>query len=443
MVDLRSGARAPAGALQRLSVVQAAGALVCTAGIISLFATIGRDAPPSMTWADAGISALVGVAFVSLAADTGARVYAGTSGWVAEVTGWPSWLLGAVVLLLAPVAGAGVAVYGLASLLAVLRAPVRPPRAVDWRASLGIGLLGLAWVLAIRAAGVRIGDDNEIYSTLLIGAGLSLFWGAAGGRLAGVTDRERYDNWLRTLLGLLLTLGGVVLVLSSTGLFHQAQRTIAGTAIALSVLVLVVGPRWRRTSRLLFEERAARERAQERAELAGHLHDSVLQTLALIQRRSDDVAEVASLARRQERELRDWLLATPDEAPPTGLLSGALRAAAAEVEDAERARIEVVTVGDTPLTEPLAALVAAAREALTNAVRHGSPPVSLFCRVGDREVNIYVHDRGPGFNLDEIEPDRRGVRESIIARTTRHGGTAAIRVTADAGCEIALTMKRR
>jgi signal transduction histidine kinase len=103
----------------------------------------------------------------------------------------------------------------------------------------------------------------------------------------------------------------------------------------------------------------------------------------------------------------------------------------------------VVIAGEASLSEPLVALVGATREALTNAVRHGSPPVSLFCRATDREVTVYVHDRGSGFAIAEIPPDRRGVRESIIARTARHGGTATIRVTPGTGCEIVLTMALR
>ena len=337
-----------AGSTLRPSVVRVGGALVCVGGLIELLADLGRIAPPSWTWAYAGISALAGIALLAVAADDEAHttIYAGTCTCIGrEPGGMACPVRGPTV---APVAGLGVALYGVASLLEALRHPGRPPRAIDWRRCAGMGLLGLAWILAVRAGGVRIGGDAELYSVLLIGAGLPLFWSAGGGRLAPVTDREVSDPGMRTVIGLLLTLAGATLVLSTTGLFHQAQRTIAGTAIALAVLALVVGPRWRRTSRLLFEQRATLERAQDRADLADHLHDSVLQTLALIQRRSDDPAEVASLARRQERELRGWLLADPDAADLGASLSGSLRAAAAEIEDAERTRIEVVTVGDAP-----------------------------------------------------------------------------------------------
>jgi signal transduction histidine kinase len=428
------------------SVTRLGGAVVCVTAILSLVGDGHGVAVLSWTGAAAGLSALAGVAFFALCrgevtGDADAPLYAGASAAMADAWGWPVWVVRVLVVVLAPLAGVGVALYAAGSLMAVLRNAGHAAPEIDWRSATGVALLGLAWVAAVRAAGLRVGSDGELYSVLLIGSGLPLFWGASGARPADGSPSENSE--LRTWLGLLLALGGAGLVLGSTGLFRQAEGTIAGTAIALAVLAFVVGPRWLRTTRLLIAERSARARAQERADLADHLHDSVLQTLALIQRRADDPAEVASLSRSQERELRSWLRQGPDAIGRSRSLAGALRAAAAAVEDAERAPVEVVIVGDASLAEPLAALVGATREALTNAIRHGSPPVSLFCRVSDREVTVYVHDRGPGFDIDGIPHDRRGVRESIIARTARHGGTAAVHVTADAGCEIVLTMALR
>jgi len=426
------------------SWAQIGGAVLCATAVGTLFAEGHGISPLSWTWAGAGLSALAGVAFLALCHDAmtadGAPLYSGATTAIARELRLPVWGVRAAVVLLAPLAGLGIALYAAGSLTAALTSAGEPGE-IDWRRSTGVALLGLAWVLAVRAAGLRVGSDGELYSVLLIGSGLPLFWSAAGVRAADGAEDE--SAALRSWLGLLLALGGAGLVLATTGLFHQAEGTIAGTAIALAVLAFVVGPRWLRTTRLLIAERSARARAQERADLADHLHDSVLQTLALIQRRADDPAQVASLARSQERELRAWLGEGPDAIGTSRSLGGAMRAAAAAVEDAERAAIEVVIVGDAPLSEPLAAVVAATREALTNAVRHGSPPVSLFCRATEREVTVYVHDRGPGFDLDEIPLDRRGVRESIIARTARHGGTAAVRVTPGAGCEVVLRMARR
>jgi signal transduction histidine kinase len=434
----------PAGARRSPSWVRVGGVVVCASAALSFAAERHGISRQSFSWAGAGLSALAGVAFLAASADRLTRdapLYAGTCVSIAGALGWPLWVVRAIVVALAPVAGVGVALYDAGSLAAALTGSGRSGLPIDWRRSTGVALLGLAWLVAVRAAGLRVGGDGELYSVLLIGSGLPLFWGATIARAGDASEEE--SATLRSWLGLLLALAGAGLVLGTTGLFHQAERTIAGTAIALAVLAFVVGPRWLRTTRLLLDERSARARAQERADLADHLHDSVLQTLALIQRRAGDSAEVASLARSQERELRSWLGRGPDAIGASRSLSGALHAAAAAVEDAERVAIEVVIVGDAALTEPLGAIVAATREAMTNAARHGSPPVSLFCRATDRDVVVYVHDRGQGFALDEIPPDRRGVRESIIARLARHGGTASVRVTEDAGCEVVLTMARR
>jgi signal transduction histidine kinase len=196
--------------------------------------------------------------------------------------------------------------------------------------------------------------------------------------------------------------------------------------------------------RRLRTERVARARSEERAEVAAHLHDSVLQTLALIQRRTEKPDEVARLARRQERELRDWLA---DSAPsrPDERLADALRAAAAEIEDSHGAPIEAVVVGDAPLDDRLEALVAASREALTNSAKFASEggPVRLYAEIEDGSARVFIDDRGPGFDPDEIPADRRGVRESIIGRMRRHGGKAQIRSEPGDGTEVELTMRAR
>jgi signal transduction histidine kinase len=208
-------------------------------------------------------------------------------------------------------------------------------------------------------------------------------------------------------------------------------------------VAVIFGPRWLRNSRTVAAERARAARSDERAEVAGVVHDSVLQTLALIQSRADDPAEVRTLARAQERDLRARLFgeADPDGRPAS--IVAALRAMAAEVEDAHRIKIEIVTVGDAPLDEPAMALVAAAREALLNAVRHApGAAVSLFAEVDDGRVSAYVRDRGPGFDLESIPEDRRGVTDSIVARMVRHGGHAAVRTAPGGGCEVSLVMER-
>lgn len=194
-----------------------------------------------------------------------------------------------------------------------------------------------------------------------------------------------------------------------------------------------------------------RIRAQERAEVAAHVHDSVLHTLTLIQRNADNASEVRRLARAQERDLRTWLykpaVSSPsgeaaDEGP--GTLAEAVRRSAAEVEDKHGVPIEVVVVGDCPLDEQLSAQMQAAREAMVNAAKYGGQggAVQAFAEVDGKTVFVSVRDRGPGFDLDAVPADRMGVRESIIGRMQRHGGTARLRAVPDGGTEVELTMER-
>jgi signal transduction histidine kinase len=171
------------------------------------------------------------------------------------------------------------------------------------------------------------------------------------------------------------------------------------------------------------------------------MHDSVLHTLTLIQRHHDDPAQVARLARAQERELREWLYGERKSAAES--FAEAIRAAAAEVEDRHGARLDVVSVGDAPLDPQLEACVAAAREAMVNAAKYApEAPISVYAELADDRVEVFVKDRGPGFDLDAVAPDRMGVRESIRGRMQRHGGQAEIRTAPGEGTEVRLTAKR-
>ena len=205
-------------------------------------------------------------------------------------------------------------------------------------------------------------------------------------------------------------------------------------------LALITGPWWMRMVTELGEERRERIRSQERAEIAAHLHDSVLQTLALIQRNAASPREVARLARGQERELRTLLY---DMRTPTGQLADGLKTAAGEVEDDYAITVDVVVVGDAPMDANLAAVVAASREALVNAAKHaGVDTVSLYAEVEDDAVEVYVRDRGTGFDLDDVAGDRQGVRGSIIGRVERHGGQVTVRTAAGSGTEVEIRMAR-
>ncbi|WP_256970913.1 sensor histidine kinase, partial [Cellulomonas iranensis] len=221
------------------------------------------------------------------------------------------------------------------------------------------------------------------------------------------------------------------------------QSAVAGLAVLLGV-GLVLAPWWVRLVRELGDERAARAREAERADIAAHLHDSVLQTLALIRARADEPVEVARMARAQERELREWLY-DDRHAPGTSLVA-ALRAVVAEVEDSrsgpsgEAVAVDVVVVGDRVPEPDTLALLQATREALVNAVVHGRPPVSLYLEVGPELVEVFVRDRGDGFDLDAVGPDRFGVRESIMGRVRRRGGTARVSSSPERGTEVHLAM---
>ena len=214
-------------------------------------------------------------------------------------------------------------------------------------------------------------------------------------------------------------------------------------AIAVIVVLGVIFAPWIvRLARSLAEERAERIRSQERAEMAAHLHDSVLQTLALVQRRAAEPQEVAALARSQERELRAWLAGRP--APgQAARLAAALEGAAAEVEERHGVPVEVVSVGDTPLDARAEAVVAAAREAMTNAAKFGGgSTVDVYAESTGERIHVFVRDRGPGFDPAAVPADRRGVRESIVGRMDRHGGRARITSGAGSGTEVELVIDR-
>jgi signal transduction histidine kinase len=192
-------------------------------------------------------------------------------------------------------------------------------------------------------------------------------------------------------------------------------------------------------ARDLSAERAARVREQERAEVAAHLHDSVLHTLTLIQRKVDDPREVARLARAQERELRAWLYRPETEQAAT--FAAALARTLAEVEDAHGVTIEAVTVGDAPLGDRLQAVLRAVREAAVNAAKHGGgSPISVYAEVEDGRAEVFVRDRGPGFDVAAVPADRMGVRQSILGRMERHGGRATIRSERGEGTEVHVEM---
>jgi signal transduction histidine kinase len=243
---------------------------------------------------------------------------------------------------------------------------------------------------------------------------------------------------LRLAAGAALVVGGAVLVLARAD-FTAIRDGLLAMAVTAIGLGLLTGPWWLGLVTQLGEERSERVRSQERADIAAHLHDSVLQTLALIQRNASSPREVARLARGQERELRTLLYGNR---AVTGQLADLLRRAAGEVEDDYAVKVDVVLVGDLAITADLSAAVDAAREALVNAAKHsGASSISLFGEVEGEVADIFVKDRGTGFDVTQIADDRQGVRGSIIDRVERHGGTVTITSSAETGTEVHIKMK--
>lgn len=307
--------------------------------------------------------------------------------------------------------------------------------------ALGASWLGsLAWPLIICAAGiVLIWRNAAADEQVMIRRLFEPLLGLAGGG-------GRSRTLLRVSLACLLLAAGLAILLSGHPSYH-VLRPLGGVALVVAGIVIVLGPWWLRIARDLVVERQARARAEERADMAARIHDSVLQTLALIQRRADQPQQVIQLARAQERELRSWLFG----GRPPGALDGQAATLAdgiqliqQEVEAQHGISVEVVTVGDCELDDDLNATLAAAREATVNAAKwSGAPVVSLFAEVEPGQVSVFVRDRGRGFDPDAVPADRKGLAESVHARMARRGGSAAVRSAEGAGTEVCLTMPRR
>jgi signal transduction histidine kinase/phage shock protein PspC (stress-responsive transcriptional regulator) len=299
----------------------------------------------------------------------------------------------------------------------------------------GLGLLVVAQNTGINA---RLGI---LVPLLVVAVGAVIAWSqlddAQRGRWLGSDSGARRFSVARLAFGGVLALTGLV-IMATRGRSLAAIWDIAAAVLAvLAGVVLIAAPWGLRFWADLRHEQAERARATERADIAAHLHDSVLQTLALIQRKADDPSAVTQLARAQERELRSWLYAGPSGSDAT--LAAAVAEAAHDVEDLHGIPIDVVATGDRPLDDGGQALVRAIRESLVNAVRHGAPPVSLYLEVGPLGVEAFVRDHGPGFEVEDVPEDRLGVRQSILGRMARHGGTATVR-RLEQGTEVSLTL---
>jgi signal transduction histidine kinase len=405
----------------------------------------------------------------------------GVAAGVARRFGVDPALVRLAFVVAAAAGGAGFAAYALGWLLipagdsGPARVRIRTGRAAV-EVALGTACLLLAALLAFRSLGIWF-SDAVVWPLVLIAGGGALIWRqsmggaaepAAGERTpppmtrpgearpaeadtaptqrspretAAIEGRRAAAAISRTGLGIALVVAAGFVFLQTTGALGAARDVLLAVIAAVVVLGVIFAPWIVRLVRSLTQERAERIRSQERAEVAAHLHDSVLQTLAMVQRRAGEPAEVAALARRQERELRAWL--NGRRAPGELTVASSLEAVAAEVEEAHGVPVEVVAVGDAPLDARAEALVAAAREALVNAAKFAPDgPVALYAEVAPERIEVFVRDRGPGFDPDHVPADRRGVRESIVGRMERHGGRAVLHTAPGEGTEVELVMKR-
>jgi phage shock protein PspC (stress-responsive transcriptional regulator) len=332
-------------------------------------------------------------------------------------------------------------------------------RRESWQVACGIGLLVLSVLLLFREWGIWVGDA-VVWPLVLASGGGALIWrqsqgtevveapardAAKPGGGAGRTRRLRLSRPSAGIvaLGAALVVGaGLVFLWLNGALVPNRDVTLAVLVVIVALGVILI-PWWLRLGRGLTEERAERIRTQERAEMAAHLHDSVLQTLALMQKRAGDPREVAALARRQERELRTWLNegSRGHRGDPPASLAAALEDAVAEIEDAHGVPVDVVAVGDRPLDERSRALVGAAREAVLNAVKFApEAAISVYAEVQGDRVEVFVRDRGPGFDVDAVPADRRGLRESVVGRMERYGGRAVVHTRPGEGTEVELVI---
>jgi signal transduction histidine kinase/phage shock protein PspC (stress-responsive transcriptional regulator) len=371
------------------------------------------------------------------------RVLLGVAGGIAERLGVDAVVVRLGFVLLALCGGVGFVLYLGTVLISVEPDGSEPaPRRTSLSRTIGTAAILAGVLMLLRGAGLWIGDD-VMAPVALMATGSVVLWGRAD---IGRTRIARFVQDataapVRTIAGATLIGAGVIAFLGSgrsRGLLREAPFAAGAVLVGLAV---IVGPWVFRLLRQLAEERRERIRSQERATVAAHLHDSVLQTLALIQR-SDDPRRMASLARTQERELRSWLYAGRPVGGPTSL-SAALERVVAEIERGHAISIESVTVGDAALDEAATALVAAAREAIVNAARHsGTSSVALFVEVEPDAIVAYIRDHGVGFDRSAVGTDRRGLEDSIAGRMRQAGGGSEVTSRLGEGTEVRLQVPR-
>jgi signal transduction histidine kinase/phage shock protein PspC (stress-responsive transcriptional regulator) len=342
---------------------------------------------------------------------------------------------------------------GLESATRTGKRPGRRSRLRDAGPAIALGALFFGVVLGVEG----IFGQGVLFWPVVLGiAGIGLLW-----RQADEAQRERWidssgridpfravfgsGGWAaygRIAAGLGLIVTALIVFAIAAGKATFAVPVLVAGLLGLVGLAIVVGPWAKRLIDDLGAERVERVRTQERADMAAHLHDSVLQTLALIQKNAHDATTVARLARSQERDLRQWLFEA--ETTDATTLAGALKEMAADVESQHPVVVDVVTVGDCDLDEALRPVVLAAREAVVNVAKHaGTQRADVYAETSPGAVDVFVRDRGAGFDLGAVASDRHGVRSSIVDRMERHGGRADVRSAPGEGTEVRLHMTRQ
>jgi len=376
------------------------------------------------------------------------RVIAGVAGGFADRHGVDPTLVRGALVVLTLAGGLGLVLYALGALLAGPPIESNSGHAYDRQRNFAVAFVVVGLLLVVRSTGLWLGDAVML-PLVAVATGLVVLgvvrpevgehpWQVLAGSPLTESSSGRRAR-VRLAAGAVLVAFGLVLV----GVQEDASSSVRvgafATALTVVGVAILVGPWLTRLAQEAAAERRERIRANEREAMAAHLHDSVLQTLALIQRTADDPRRTITLARQQERELRAWLYGTRDTSVDT--LAAALRRTAQEVEAAYDVRIEVVMVGDAAMDDSVDAITAAAREACVNAAKHsGVMEVSVYAEVNGESIEVFVRDRGRGFDRADAAPDRRGIAQSIEARLERVGGIARIDSTPGEGTEVQLSV---
>ena len=352
--------------------------------------------------------------------------------------------LRAAIAVLGLVGGLGIVVYTIVFLLSEPGTGEEPPtRPVDVRRSLAVGTATGAMLVAARSVGLWAGDEIMV-GVIAAAIGVSIVWAPGRSNEAASAAwfrRATARRVARVLVGTLLLGGGVISLANRTGGLSSVGASASAIAVVIGGLAVFGAPALGRMLRELDEERAGRIREDEMARVSAHLHDSVLQSLVLIQR-SSDPREMSSLARRQERELRAWLYGVAPSGNPT-TVAAAVEVMTTAVEADHRVRVEAVVVGDQPLDDAAAAMLAALREAIVNAARHAAVDrVDVFVEADDAELTGFVRDTGVGFEPGRATDGHRGIEDSIVGRVRRAGGTALIDSGPGKGTEVEIRIPR-